>query len=75
MFILVHVEKNEENEKECHAFVITGYFQDADSKLNSYSVWNPWYDQQQTFDDKSKLIMTKDSRVYKWDAGYLYNIK
>ena len=67
--------KNEKNERVCHAFVITGYFQDADSKLNSYSVWNPWYDQQQTFDDKSKLITTNDSRVYKWDAGYLYNIK
>lgn len=53
-----------------HALVIFGY----NNTNNTYSFWNPWYNFTQYMDMDSKLINTKSSTVYKWNAGYIKNI-
>lgn len=53
-----------------HAFVIFGYSRSN----NTYSFWNPWYNFTQKMDRDTRLMNTSDSRVYKWDAGYIKDI-
>lgn len=56
-----------------HAFVIFGY---ADNSLiQTYSVWNPWYNYTQVVDASTRHIPTESTTDYIWDGGYLYNIR
>ena len=59
-----------DNVDEGHAFVIFGY----NNSKNTYSFWNPWYNFTQYMDMDSRLMSTKDSIVYRWEAGYIKDI-
>lgn len=59
-----------DNVYEGHAFVIFGY----NNAKNTYSFWNPWYNFTQYMDMDSRLMSTKDSIVYRWEAGYIKDI-
>lgn len=37
--------------------------------------WDPWYLYTQAIDANSRLIATKTSRTFKWDSGYIQNIR
>lgn len=58
------------NDRGQHALVIFGY----NNSKNTYSFWNPWYNFTQYMDMDSRLMNTKGSIVYKWDAGYIKDI-
>ena len=59
-----------DNVDEGHAFVIFGY----NNSKNTYSFWNSWYNFTQYMDMDSRLMSTKDSIVYRWEAGYIKDI-
>lgn len=64
---------NQSTLSSAHAFVIFGYYNDGVSKL--YNVWNPWYSYRQTMNATTRIITTESTRTYKWDLGYIHNIR
>ena len=57
-----------------HAMVIVGYSIMSIETL--YTVWDPHRTTSgySTIDASTRLVTTTNSKTYKWDAGYIYNI-